>query len=134
MSSPEVARWWGNPPSEEEFRKDLLDQELVLFAIEVDNEVVGLIQYEEETDPGYRSAGIDISVRADHLGRGLGTDAIRTLARYLFDERNHHRLTIDPAAANSRAIASYRKVGFRPVGVMRRYESAAQTAAGMTGS
>ena len=33
-----------------------------------------------------------------------------------------HRLSIDPAAANARAIAAYAKVGFRPVGVMRRYQ------------
>jgi aminoglycoside 6'-N-acetyltransferase len=29
---------------------------------------------------------------------------------------------IDPAASNARAIRSYERVGFRPVGVMRRYE------------
>ena len=29
---------------------------------------------------------------------------------------------IDPAADNVAAIRSYEKVGFRPVGVMRRYE------------
>jgi RimJ/RimL family protein N-acetyltransferase len=32
------------------------------------------------------------------------------------------RLTIDPAADNQRAIRAYRRVGFRPVGVLRRYE------------
>ena len=31
-------------------------------------------------------------------------------------------LKIDPAAANSRAIRCYGKVGFRPVGLMRQYE------------
>jgi aminoglycoside 6'-N-acetyltransferase len=122
ISSPEVARWWGSPRSEEEFAEELVAKDVVTFAIEVDERVVGLIQYSEENEPDYRSAGIDISLRSDHVGRGLGTDAVRTLARYLFDERQHHRLTIDPAAANERAIASYRKVGFRPVGVMRSYE------------
>lgn len=29
---------------------------------------------------------------------------------------------IDPAADNTAAIRCYRKVGFRPVGIMRRYE------------
>jgi aminoglycoside 6'-N-acetyltransferase len=29
---------------------------------------------------------------------------------------------IDPAADNAAAIACYRKVGFRPVGIMRQYE------------
>jgi RimJ/RimL family protein N-acetyltransferase len=34
-------------------------------------------------------------------------------------------ITIDPAAANQRAIRCYSAVGFRPVGVMRRYERGA---------
>jgi aminoglycoside 6'-N-acetyltransferase len=55
-------------------------------------------------------------------GRGLGTDAVRTLSRYLICERGHHRLMIDPAADNAAAIRSYTKVGFRQVGIMRRYE------------
>ena len=44
------------------------------------------------------------------------------LARYLIQERGHHRLTIDPAADNAPAIRAYEKVGFRPVGVLRSYE------------
>ena len=36
--------------------------------------------------------------------------------------RGHHRVVIDPAASNERAIACYRACGFVPVGVMRRYE------------
>ena len=47
---------------------------------------------------------------------------MRTLARYLFAERGHHRLTIDPAATNEPAIRCYQRLGFRPVGIMRRYE------------
>jgi aminoglycoside 6'-N-acetyltransferase len=34
-------------------------------------------------------------------------------------------LVIDPAADNTAAIACYRKVGFRSVGVMRKYELSA---------
>ena len=40
----------------------------------------------------------------------------------LIDERGHHRITIDPAAENTHAIAAYAKLGFRPVGVMRSYQ------------
>jgi aminoglycoside 6'-N-acetyltransferase len=49
-------------------------------------------------------------------------EAIGLLARFLFERRGHHRITIDPAAANQRATRCYQKVGFRPVGVMRQYE------------
>jgi aminoglycoside 6'-N-acetyltransferase len=93
-----------------------------MLVIEGDGEVAGGIQYSEETDPEYRHAGIDVFLGGRFQDRGIGTEAIRLLARFLFEERGHHRLTIDPAAHNARAIRSYEKVGFRPVGVMRQYE------------
>jgi aminoglycoside 6'-N-acetyltransferase len=40
----------------------------------------------------------------------------------LIADHGHHRLIIDPAADNEAAIRRCRKVGFRPVGIMRRYE------------
>ncbi len=127
LADPEVAEWWGRWDLER-VQTELIardDRDLtVVLAIEADGEVIGLIQYLEEEDPEYRSAGIDISVHPDWHHRGLGADALRTLARYLINERGHHRLTIDPDADNARAIRSYERVGFRPVGVMRRYSRA----------
>jgi aminoglycoside 6'-N-acetyltransferase len=123
LSHPEVARWWGRFDSDR-VQRELIDPDdgTVTFAVEAGGQVIGLIQYWEEHEPDYRHAAIDIFLHPDWQGRGLGADAIRTLARYLFAKRGHHRLTIDPAAHNHRAIRSYRRVGFRPVGVMRRYE------------
>jgi aminoglycoside 6'-N-acetyltransferase len=92
------------------------------WAIEVDGEFAGSIQAAENDDEDYKSAGIDIYMASRFQGRGLGTDAVRTLARYLIEVRGHFRLTIDPAASNTRAIRAYEKVGFKPVGLMRRYE------------
>ena len=92
------------------------------FAILVGEDIVGYIQYGEETDPDYRHASVDVSLAEDWQGRGLGTDAVRTLARWLIRERGHHRVTIDPAADNAPAIRAYEKAGFRRVGVMRQYE------------
>ncbi|WP_030984582.1 GNAT family N-acetyltransferase [Streptomyces sp. NRRL S-1813] len=93
----------------------------VPHAVLFDGEVIGAIQFSEETDPEFRHAGIDIFLTAKRHGQGLGTDAVRTLARWLIHERGHHRLTIDPAADNTAAIRSYRKAGFKPVGIMRAY-------------
>ncbi len=121
---PEVAEWWPgeNPPR---LRARLDDaEEGVGFVVELGGRMIGFIQYFEETDPSYRHAMIDIVLHPGWCNRGLGTDALRTLARHLFDDRGHHRVMIDPAVANARAIASYRKVGFKDVGVMRRYERA----------
>ncbi|MFF0294639.1 aminoglycoside 6'-N-acetyltransferase [Kitasatospora sp. NPDC004614] len=110
VREPEVAAWWSPP-----------DDFAGMLAVVLDGEVIGAIQFAEETDPEYRHAGLDIFLTARHHGRGLGTDAVRTLAHWLVHERGHHRLTIDPAAANTAAIRSYAKVGFKPVGIMRAY-------------
>jgi aminoglycoside 6'-N-acetyltransferase len=122
LARPEVARWWPHFDVER-VRADLLEaSDTVVFAVEVDGEVVGSIQYVEEPSPDYRHASIDVFLDPDWHGKGLGTDAVRTLARHLVHDRGHHRLAIDPAADNERAIRTYRRVGFRDVGVMRRYE------------
>ncbi|MEU5258058.1 GNAT family protein [Amycolatopsis sp. NPDC021455] len=123
LATPEVGRWWGSPDTETEGLYEV-EEGYSVYVIELDGEVVGLIQSCEELDPQYRHAGIDISVHPDFHGRGVGTDAIRALARHLF-AHGHHRLTIDPAAANETAIRVYTKVGFRPVGVLRNYERGA---------
>jgi aminoglycoside 6'-N-acetyltransferase len=51
---PSVTRWWGNlePGEMDEFLRD--ERTLV---IEVEGEVVGAMQFEEEDDPMYRHAG-----------------------------------------------------------------------------
>jgi aminoglycoside 6'-N-acetyltransferase len=123
LVEPAVARWWGVEPPDSIVR-DLLKHGggEAHFVIELDGQVIGSIQYGEEEDQSYRHASIDLFLDTAHQGHGLGRDAIRTLARYLLDERGHHRLTIDPAVANERAIRAYRRLGFRPVGVMRHYE------------
>lgn len=122
QAQPGVARWWG-PPDQAELRgKAAGTDDSTAFAIEQDGELVGLIQYHEEDDPMYRHAGIDLFLSEDVHGHGLGTDAVRTMALHLIHDRGHHRLVIDPAADNAAAIRAYEKAGFRPVGVMRRYE------------
>ncbi len=120
LREPEVARRWGHP-NEEEVREDFIEVESG-FVIEVDGETIGAIQFDEENAPMYRHAGVDLFVTTPRHRQGFGTDAVRTLARYLIEGRGHHRLTIDPAVDNMAAIRVYEKVGFRPVGVMRAYE------------
>jgi aminoglycoside 6'-N-acetyltransferase len=71
------------------------------FAVLLDGELIGLVQYYEELDP-----------------------TVRTIARHLVHDRGHHRLIVDPTADNERAIRFYEKVGFRPVGVLREYQRA----------
>jgi len=121
FADPAVAQWWGDAARS---LHDAMNPEDggSSFVIEVGPDTIGFIQCYEQLDPMYRSAGIDLALRSEWQGKGLGPDAIKTLARHLITERGHHRLTIDPAAHNTRAIKAYRSVGFRPVGIMRKYE------------
>jgi aminoglycoside 6'-N-acetyltransferase len=117
--TPEVARWWEEPDDGFPWSDD---PESTRFVIEVDGAVGGMIQYGEELTPKYRHASIDIFLDPALHDRGLGTEAVRQLARHLIEERGHHRLTIDPAAENLAAIRAYEKAGFTRVGVMHSYE------------
>jgi aminoglycoside 6'-N-acetyltransferase len=122
-STPEVLRWWrGGEEMVASVAEDLAEEGTETLVIEHDGRVIGAIQWHAEEEPDYRHAGIDLYLDPAVHGRGLGADAIRTLARHLIADYGHHRLVIDPAADNTAAIRCYAKVGFRPVGVMRNYE------------
>ncbi len=123
LATPEVARWWpAFDRSRVEREMTGLDEEIDIYAIVLEGRIVGAIQSQEENDPEFRHAGIDLFLDPAYHGQGLGPEAISVLARYLVDVRGHHRLTIDPAAANEGAIRAYEKVGFRRVGILRQYQ------------
>ncbi|MFI6443419.1 GNAT family N-acetyltransferase [Kitasatospora sp. NPDC050543] len=125
-ATPEVHRWWrGGDDLTAEVAGDIEDPDVRTLAIVYEGRVVGAIQWGAETEPDYRHANIDIYLDPSVHGRGLGTDAVHTLARHLCTEIGHHRVVIDPAADNAAAIRSYTKAGFRPVGIMRNYERGA---------
>jgi aminoglycoside 6'-N-acetyltransferase len=106
---PEVAGWWGDF-GVEEIKDEFMGADCG-FVIEVDGDVIGAIQYSEENEPMYRHAGIDIFVTSSRRGQGLGPEAISVL-RYLFEERGHHRLTIDPGGGQRRRDPGLRAGGF----------------------
>jgi aminoglycoside 6'-N-acetyltransferase len=122
-ATPAVLRWWrGGDDLAVAVAEDLAEDGTETFVVEHDGRVAGAIQWSAEDEPDYKHAGIDIYLDPALHGRGLGSDAVRTLARHLIEEQGNHRLVIDPAADNAAAIRCYSKVGFKPVGVMRRYE------------
>jgi aminoglycoside 6'-N-acetyltransferase len=123
VNDPAVAAWWGTYDAAA-LLDELTDDSMTVWTIVVDGAPAGVVETTEELDPDYRHVSLDIFLSADLHGRGLGADALRTVLRHLFAECGHHRATIDPAVENERAIRSYERVGFRPVGVMRAAERA----------
>ena len=121
LTEPAVAEWW-QVWDEARVREMMSDREEPALAIEMGGELVGLLLLGEEAYPMYRHASLDIAIATEHQGKGIGTEALRLAIRHLIDERGHHRFTIDPSAANERAIRVYARLGFKPVGVLRKYE------------
>jgi aminoglycoside 6'-N-acetyltransferase len=122
LREPDVARWWPGFDETEARLAFLGRDDVTVLAIEYQGRPIGAVQFHEQDDPSYRHAGVDLFVSSAFQGKGLGGEAVKGVARHLFQTRGHHRIVIDPAADNQRAIRVYERVGFRQVGVMRQYE------------
>jgi aminoglycoside 6'-N-acetyltransferase len=123
---PGVVEWWGEPNEDrEQFRAEHFEPDVAptwRFIIEWQGRPVGMLQYYHDypdTEDSW-SAGIDIYIgEPDARDRGVGTEAVRIMLRYLFEVKRVHRVIIDPQTTNARAIRAYEKAGFRREGVMR---------------
>lgn len=128
LREPAVACHWSAPDDAGERRALLCGDDadgaevITTFVITIGNDVIGWIGGWEKLEREYRHAGIDLFIATEQHGHGYGPEAVALVCTYLFGERGHHRIVIDPAASNVRAIRAYEKVGFRRVGVMRSYE------------
>jgi RimJ/RimL family protein N-acetyltransferase len=91
-----------------------------VFVIEVDGERAGTVEFEVVNR---RSSIANVGGLALHprfRGRGLATEAARTLQRHLFDDVGIHRLQLEVYAFNERAIAHFERAGFVREGVRRK--------------
>ena len=120
LATPEVWLRWRDEAASPQWPFD--DPSVVRFTVVLEGVVRGMVQYGEEDEPDYRHASIDLFLDPAVHRCGVGRDTVAALARHLVNDRGHHRLVIDPAADNEPAIRCYAAVGFRPVGIMRRYE------------
>jgi aminoglycoside 6'-N-acetyltransferase len=91
----------------------------------VDDDPIGYLQFYRTDDwPEWRDViGLEASAdrwaldvvigEPERWNQGLGTRAVKSLLRYLFEERGAVEVVLTPLADNSRAIRSYEKAGFR---------------------
>jgi diamine N-acetyltransferase len=67
-----------------------------------------------------RNAELGIVIgEKEYWGQGYGTDAIKTLLAFAFDELNLHRVSLRVDADNPRGIRCYEKCGFQREGTTR---------------
>lgn len=82
-------------------------------------ELVGGCSY-MDTSMKNRTCYIGISIyNPRHWGKGYGTAAIRKLLEFLFFEKNMRKVLLNVYDFNERAIACYKKVGFKQEGCLK---------------
>lgn len=131
---PTFVRWFSDPEvrefllinrpistaEEERWFERKLEEGSEIFAIETaDGTHIGNIEL-MDIDSRHRHAelGVVIGEKA-YWGQGYGSDAIRTLLRFAFEEMNLHRVSLRVYEDNARGINAYEKCGFRIEGRLR---------------
>ncbi|KUO69304.1 MAG: acetyltransferase [Clostridia bacterium BRH_c25] len=56
----------------------------------------------------------------NYWGKGYGTDAMKVLMKFIFEQMNIHKIKLNVFSYNKRAIKSYEKCGFKIEGVLRQ--------------
>jgi len=83
------------------------------------DKVIGTCGYAKE-DLRNRNAEIGIMIgEKEYWSQGYGSDAIHLLLNFGFNIRNYNCISLTVFSFNKRAIACYKKVGFKLQGVMR---------------
>jgi len=91
------------------------DPNRLLYVIEDEQRrVVGSLTLREID--GRRSARLGITIGADFVSQGYGTEALRTFLDHYFGKMDFAEIVLDVAATNLRALRTYRALGFRHTG------------------
>ncbi|AVR00352.1 hypothetical protein OBCHQ24_15525 [Oceanobacillus iheyensis] len=103
------------------FENKLMEKVNKAFGIEDKNtrDLIGVIGF-TNTDLINRSTELYVYIGDNNYwGKGLGTDAVKSIVKFTFDELNLHRISLVVFSYNTRAIKAYEKVGFIKEGIMR---------------
>lgn len=95
--------------------------DLRIFGIRLreDDRLVGSCQL-HSIHPVHRSAELQIRLGdPEARGQGLGTEAVRLLVAFGFDELDLHRIALHVLETNDRARRLYERTGFRTEGTLR---------------
>jgi len=138
LNSPHVAEQWGGVKSLEEvqtkYRNKLASDWQQVFIVSKNGKRFGYIQSYRASRAGGNwwpgepdtTVGIDQFIGdTELLGKGMGTSMVREFSDWLLSQPNTRRVIADPSLTNSRAIACYRRAGFKDVGVVETPEGQA---------
>ena len=88
----------------------------------VNDEEVGTVGY-DLLDQTKNKVVLDIWMRSEKdCGQGFGSQALNTLCQIIHEKFGITNFIISPSARNKRAVAAYKKAGFRYIKILNRKE------------
>lgn len=129
-NTSEIMQYWARPGNTESLaevaereRAQAARSNSRKYIVETpEGQPIGQIDY-YDLDWQSRSAWISIMIaEKEFWDGGYGTDAMRTLLRYLFRQLGLHRITLTVLESNIRAQRSYLKSGFVHEGILRDWK------------
>ncbi|NUU77133.1 GNAT family N-acetyltransferase [Paenibacillus xylanilyticus] len=92
---------------------------MLLIALQDNDQIIGEVAL-MDMHAKNRSAHVRIGIdRAEHQGKGYGSEALLLMLDYGFGICNLHRIELEVYAFNERAIRAYEKLGFQREGTRR---------------
>jgi [ribosomal protein S5]-alanine N-acetyltransferase len=135
LNDPNVMQWWDgrdHPATfdrvEARYRRSLegsdRDHHRLMIDVERDGEIrtIGIVEYGRVL-PRVRNTQIDVLIgEAEFRDAGYGTDALRAVIQYLFEQLKVHRVWHTAQALNLPAQRAAEKIGFLKEGVLREHD------------
>lgn len=92
---------------------------MLLIALQENDQLIGevvLMDMHAKNRSAHLRIGID---RAEHQGKGYGSEALLLMLDYGFGICNLHRIELEVYAFNERAVCTYERLGFQREGIRR---------------
>ena len=122
LVNPRIPYPWTLEDEQKWFEKNSAAHDTYSFAIETLAEskyIGGCGVNEVDWKNSVAVAGIFIG-DGGYRGKGYGTDAMRVLIRFVFDQMNMNKIKLHVFSINEQAIRCYEKCGFKVEGVLRQ--------------
>ena len=95
------------------------ENETFAFAITVDNIVIGSIGIFRQSNIHRQTAELGYYIAEEYWGRGITTEAVTQICKYVFSESDIIRIYAEPFAQNRASCRVLEKAGFQYEGTLR---------------
>ncbi len=95
------------------------ENETFAFAITADGKVIGSIGAFRQGNIHRRTAELGYYIAEEYWGRGIMTEAVRQICRYIFSKSDVIRIYAEPFAHNIASCRVLEKAGFQYEGTLR---------------